>query len=285
MNENTPKRPTIAVELDPPANDDAAFFMDGVQEIRDAGADLITIADCPVGRPRADSCVLAAIVQRQYGIDALPHMTCRDRNLNAIRAALIALSIEGVHHILLVTGDPISPDEHPAVRPVFQVQSRQLARIVREMNETMFRTPFRIFGALNVNARYFDRELERAAEKEDCGVTGFLTQPILSPEALENLKAARKALKGTILGGVFPVVSHKNACFLNEHVAGIRVSPEIIALYEGRNREEGERVAVELSLRTAREVLPHTDGLYLMTPFRRTALSAEIVRAVREEYA
>ena len=56
MNETASKRPIIAVELDPPADDDAAFFMDGVQEIRDAGADLITIADCPVGRPRADSC-------------------------------------------------------------------------------------------------------------------------------------------------------------------------------------------------------------------------------------
>ena len=279
MNE---KKRIVAVEIDPPADDDAAFFMEGVREIRDAGADLITIADCPVGRPRADSCVLAAIVQRQYGIDALPHMTCRDRNLNAMRAALIALSIEGVHHILLVTGDPIPPDEHPTARPVFQVQSRQLARIVREMNETMFRTPFRIFGALNVNARHFGHELERAVEKEACGVTGFLTQPILSPEALENLKLARQTLKGTILGGIFPVVSYRNACFLNENVAGIRVSPEIVALYEGKSREEGERIAVELALRTARDVNAHADGFYLMTPFRRTALSAEIVREIRK---
>ena len=282
---NETKRPVIAVELDPPADDDAAFFMDGVQAIRDAGADLITIADCPVGRPRADSCVLAAIIKRQYGIEALPHMTCRDRNLNAMRAALLALSIEGVHHILLVTGDPIPPEERGNVKPVFQVQSRQLARVVREMNETVFHTPFRIFGALNVNAREFARELERAREKEDCGVTGFLTQPILSPEALENLKSAREALRGTILGGVFPIVSHRNACFLNEHVTGIRVSPEIIALYEGKDKDEAGRIALELSLRTARDVLACVDGLYLMTPFRRTGLSAEIVRQVRKEYA
>ena len=246
---------------------------------------MITIADCPVGRPRADSCVLAAIIKRQYGIEALPHMTCRDRNLNAIRAALLALSIEGVRQILLVTGDPIAPEEHPAARPVFQVQSRQLARIVREMNETVFHTPFRIFGALNVNARHFAHELERALEKEDSGVTGFLTQPILSPEALENLKQARRTLRGTILGGVFPIVSHRNALFLDENVAGIRVSPEIIALYEGKDREEGEKLALELSLKTARDVLSCADGVYLLTPFRRTALSAEIVRRIRREYA
>ena len=282
---NEQKRPVVAVELDPPADDDAAFFMDGVQEIRDAGADLITIADCPVGRPRADSCVLAAIIKRQYGIEALPHMTCRDRNLNAMRAALLALSIEGVHHILPVTGDPIPPDEHVKVRPVFQVQSRQLARVVREMNETVFRTPFQIFGALNVNARHFDYELDRAREKEECGVTGFLTQPVLSPEALENLKAARQTLRGRILGGVFPIVSYRNAKFLDENVAGIRVSPEIIALYEDKDREESERIAKELSLRTARDILSCADGIYLMTPFRRTALSSEIVREIRRQYA
>ena len=46
----------VAVELDPPANDDIAPFLSGVGTLRDAGADVITIADCPVGRPRADSC-------------------------------------------------------------------------------------------------------------------------------------------------------------------------------------------------------------------------------------
>ena len=274
-------RPVIAVELDPPADDDAGFFLEGVRTIRDAGADLITIADCPVGRPRADSCVLAAKIKREYGIESLPHMTCRDRNLNAMRAALLALSIEGVHHILLVTGDPIPREERENVKPVFQVQSRQLARIVQEMNETVFHTPFRIFGALNVNASQFERELERAAEKEECGVTGFLTQPIHSPEALENLKIARKTLRGVLLGGVFPIISRRNAEFLNENIAGIRVSPDIIALYDGKDREESERVAVELSLRTAKSVGPYADGLYLMTPFRRTALMAEIVRELR----
>ena len=45
----------IAVELDPPADDSVDAFMEGVRALRDAGADAVTVADCPVGRPRADS--------------------------------------------------------------------------------------------------------------------------------------------------------------------------------------------------------------------------------------
>ena len=45
---NSGKR-VIAVELDPPADDNITPFLEGVRVLRDAGADAITIADCPIG--------------------------------------------------------------------------------------------------------------------------------------------------------------------------------------------------------------------------------------------
>ena len=126
-------------------------------------------------------------------------------------------------------------------------------------------------------------QLKLAQDKEECGVTGFLTQPVLSPEALENLKLARATLKGKILGGVFPVVSHRNACFLNNEISGMRVCDEITALYEGKEKEEAEALAVTISARIAREITPYTDGLYLITPFRRVQLMTRILEQIRQE--
>ena len=83
----------IAVELDPPVDDHVEFFLEGVQQLRDAGADAVTIADCPIGRPRADSSLLACKIRRELGVEPLPHMTCRDRNLNATKALLLAMSL------------------------------------------------------------------------------------------------------------------------------------------------------------------------------------------------
>ena len=276
---NSGKR-VIAVELDPPVDDNIAPFLDGVRVLRDAGADAITIADCPIGRPRADSSLLACKIHRELGVEPLPHMTCRDRNLNATKALLLGLSMEGVHNVLLVTGDPIPTEDRDEVKSVFNFNSRKLARYVSGLNEQLS-TPFQIFGALNVNAKNFDMQLKMAREKEENGVTGFLTQPVLSQEALDNLKRAKETLHGKILGGIFPIVSYRNACFLNNEIAGMRVCDEIIQLYKDKDRDEAEILATVISARVACEIEPYTDGLYLMTPFRRVELIARIIREIQ----
>lgn len=270
----------IAVEFDPPVDDNIGYFLDAVKTLRDCGADAVTIADCPIGRPRADSSLLACKVKRELGMEPLPHMTCRDRNLNATKALLLGLSMEGVHNVLLVTGDPIPTEERDEVKSVFNFNSRKLARYVTTLNDTVFTSPFRVFGALDLNAKNFDIELRRAQEKEENGVVGFLTQPVLSAEALENLKRARETLHGKLLGGIFPVVSHRNACFLNNEISGMRVCDEIIQLYAGKERDEAEALAVTISTRIAQEITPYTDGLYLMTPFRRVELIKKIIEAL-----
>ena len=273
-------RRVIAVELDPPVDDNITPFLDGVRVLRDAGADAITIADCPIGRPRADSSLLACKIHRELGVEPLPHMTCRDRNLNATKALLLGLSMEGVHNVLLVTGDPIPTEDRDEVKSVFNFNSRKLARYVSGLNEHLT-TPFQIFGALNVNAKNFDMQLKIAREKEENGVAGFLTQPVLSQEALDNLKRARAVLNGKILGGIFPIVSYRNACFLNNEIAGMRVCDEIIQLYKDKDRDEAEALAATISARVAHEIKPYTDGLYLMTPFRRVELIARIIHEIR----
>lgn len=270
----------IAVEFDPPVDDNVGYFLDAVKTLRDCGADAVTLADCPIGRPRADSSLLACKVKRELGMEPLPHMTCRDRNLNATKALLLGLSMEGVHNVLLVTGDPIPTEERDEVKSVFNFNSRKLARYVTSLNSTVLTSPFRVFGALDLNAKNFDIELRRAQEKEENGVVGFLTQPVLSAEALENLKRARETLQGKLLGGIFPVVSHRNACFLNNEISGMRVCEEIIDLYAGKDRDEAEALAVTISTRIAQEITPYTDGLYIMTPFRRVELIKKIIEAL-----
>ena len=269
-----------AVELDPPADDQVDGFMEGVRALRRAGADAVTVADCPVGRPRADSSLLACKIRRETGVEPLPHLTCRDRNLNATKALLLGLSMEGVHNVLLVTGDPIPTQDRDEVKSVFNFNSRKLTAYVSGLTDHGLSTPFQVFGALNVNAPNFAKQLELAREKEAAGAAGFLTQPVHSPRALENLARAREELNGYILGGVFPIVSHRNALFLNNEVAGVSVPEEIVRRYEGLSREEAEELALELSVQTAQAMVPCTDGWYLMTPFRRVALIARIMAAL-----
>jgi len=272
----------LAVEYDPPSNDNVAAFLEGVQALSAAGADAVTIADCPVGVPRVDSSLMACRVKRELGVEVIPHMACRDRNLNAAKALLLGLSSQDVHNVLLVTGDPMPSATRDEVKSVFNCNSRKLAKYVQSLYPQSLGEAFQIFGALNVNVRNFDIQLSMALEKEANGVTCFMTQPILSQEALENLKKARKLLKSKILGGIYPVVSYRNAVFMNNEIAGIKVSDEICEMYKGLEREEAEELAYSLSMQIAREIEPYTDGLYIMVPYNRTALVSSNIKGIKD---
>ena len=272
----------LLVELDPPRDSGIEGFLRGARELTYAGADAITIADCPIGRARMDSSLLACKLSRELGIEALPHMTCRDRNVNATKALLLGLAMEGVHNVLAVTGDPVPAGDRDSVKGVFQFNSRVLARFVRGLSASGEAAPFFVCGALNVNAANFDSELARARDKEECGMEAFLTQPVLSERAAQNLEKAREVLSGRIFGGLFPVVSHKNACFLHSEVAGIALDDAVVSAYEGLDREAGEKLAVRLCRDAAARIAPYVDGYYIMTPFQRISLVCDVIAAIRE---
>ena len=277
----------IAIELDSPKDADLTNYLAGAKRLQAAGADLLTIADCPIARARMDSSLVACRVHRELGLCTLPHMTCRDRNLNATKALLLGLYAEGVREVLAITGDPIPTAERDEVKNVYQFNSRKLAQYIvslagegREMP-----SPMTVFGALNLNARNFEVELRRAGEKLENGMSGFLTQPVLSEQAVENLRRTRETLGGRakILAGIMPVVSQRNAIFMENEVNGIHVAEDIIEAFAGLDREQGEALGLEISLKMAREALPYADGFYLMTPFNRVALMERLIARLKTE--
>lgn len=108
---------------------------------------------------------------------------------------------------------------------------------------------------------------------------GFFTQPVLSERAKENMRCFRDAFpEAVILGGLMPVVSERNARFMESEITGIHVEERIIDSYHGLDRAAAEELAVELSLAIAKDIEPYIDGYYIITPFSRTALVARIVK-------
>jgi methionine synthase I (cobalamin-dependent)/5,10-methylenetetrahydrofolate reductase len=271
----------VAVELDPPASADLTRFMEGAKELKDIGADIMTLADCPIGRARMDSSLLACKVFREVGIETLPHMTCRDRNLNATKALMLGLYAEGIRNLLIVTGDPIPTAERDEVKSVYQFNSRKMAAFAASLNEKEFNRQMHFFGALNINARNFDVQIGLAREKAEHGIAGFLTQPVLTREGFENLKRAKAELGGYILGGIIPIVSERNARFMDSEINGINVAPEVIELYVGKDKEESEEIGIKISTEIARRIEPYVDGFYFMAPFLRTGMICKIIENIR----
>lgn len=279
-------QPVIAVELDSPKTADLSGYLASARRLQQAGADILTIADCPVARARMDAALVACRVHRELGLCVLPHMTCRDRNLNATKALLLGLAAEGIGEVLAITGDPIPTAERDEVKSVYQFNSRKLAQYILSLaGEGGLPARMSVFGALNLGARNFAVELRRAEEKLACGMTGFLTQPVLSTQALENLRLARQTLgsRAKLLAGVLPVVSLRNAQFLDSEVNGIQVEPELLQRFAGLDKAAGEALGLEVAFGAAKAALPYADGLYLMTPFQRVGLMETLIARIRTE--
>lgn len=271
------KKP-IVVEFDPPKDLNMKRYMENVKALSNSGADGITIADCPVARVRVDASLTAYKIKNEIGIEPIVHMTCRDRNVNASKALLLGLNLENILNIITITGDPVPTAEKDEVKSVFQFNSTKFATLVSDMNEKIFTNKMNIGGALNLNANKFDLEIKRAQVKEKAGVNVFYTQPVISKTAVENLKIARKELKSYIMGGVMPIVSYKNALFMNSEASGIRLDDEIIEQYKGLEREEASRLAVEITSDFMRQIADDVDGYYIITPFSRVDIVGELIQ-------
>ncbi|MCC0673872.1 bifunctional homocysteine S-methyltransferase/methylenetetrahydrofolate reductase [Clostridioides sp. ES-S-0145-01] len=272
----------IAVELDPPIDTDIEFFMNSAEKLKNYGVDAITIADCPIARARVDSSLLACKIKRELDITPIPHMTCRDRNINATKALLLGLNIENINNVLVVTGDPIPSAERDEIKVMFSFNSSILANYIKTLNKDTFNTPFNIFGALNINATNFDSQLKHAKIKIENGITMFLTQPVLTEQALLNLKKAKEILPAKILGGIIPVVSYKNACFMNNEISGITVSQDIIDMYKDASKEQSTKLAINISTQIAKEIEPYVDGYYIITPFKRIDIVCDILAGINK---
>jgi homocysteine S-methyltransferase len=277
-------KPVIAVELDPPLDADVSKLMAGARAVKDAGADIITLADNPLARARADSAIMAAKILRECGIETLPHLACRDRNLNAIKAALLALHIEGVRNVLAVTGDPVPEAERTDIKSVFNMNAKLLAAFIAELNQTVFAgDAFAVGAALNINAHKVDLELKRAKEKQAAGVSYFLTQPVFSDAAALALQQAKEGLSAKILAGIMPLVSYRNACFMNNEVSGITIGEDILSAFEHKEKDKAERLGIRLAVDTAKKIAGSADGYYLITPLSRVHVICEIIQKIRSE--
>lgn len=275
------KKP-IVVEFDPPKDLNMKRYMENVKALSNSGADGITIADCPVARVRVDASLTAYKIKNEIGIEPIVHMTCRDRNVNASKALLLGLNLENILNIITITGDPVPTAEKDEVKSVFQFNSTKFAALVSDMNEKVFTNKMNIGAALNINANKFDLEIKRAQAKEKAGVNVFYTQPVISRTAVENLKIARKELKSYIMGGVMPIVSYKNALFMNSEASGIRLDDEIIERYKGLEREAASRLAVEITSDFMRQIADDVDGYYIITPFSRVEIVGELIQLFKK---
>lgn len=274
----------VMTELDPPLNADISKTDSSAVFLKECGVDAITVPDSPMARARADSIFVAARIKNITGIEVIPHLACRDRNLNSIKSSMLAAHIGGIRNILAVTGDPIPEIDKGVVKGVFNLNSSGLCSFIHDLDSDIFSTdPIYCGCAFNVNSVNIDEEMKKLGRKIDAGASFIMTQPVFSTESAEALKRLRGCgIK--VIAGILTPVNYRNALFLANELPGITVPQEVLAAFSPEmTREEGERVGIEISTATAERIADFCDGYYLIPPFNRVSVTKELLRRLREK--
>ena len=274
-----PGEKIIAVELDPPKSTDLGELMETANYLKSKGVDIITFADSPSGRTRADSVLMSIKVLREVGINVMPHICCRDRNAISIASTLLGAYINDVRNFLVITGDPVPNSSRDSIKSVFNFDSVKLMEYIKDMNADSFGNDKLCYGgAINYARRNIDYEVKRCIKKEEAGAEYFLTQPVFSDNDIESLRYIKSKINAKMLVGVMPLVSYRNANFIRNEITGITVPDCVTHRFDPEmTKEEGRRVGIEIAKEVMAKVEDFADGYYFMIPFNRLAIAEELI--------
>jgi methionine synthase / methylenetetrahydrofolate reductase(NADPH) len=282
----------ITVEMHPPRGIDSSEILANATRLKESGATVLNVADSPLARMRMSPWACAYLIQQQVGLETILHFPTRGRNLLRVQGDLLASHALGVRNLFVVMGDPPQIGDYPEASDAQDVVPSGLLRLVNHSlnrgtdqagNSIGQPTGFLAGCALNMGAHDLDKEIGVLQKKLEAGAAFALTQPVFDVAVVERFLArfgGRPPLP--ILMGLLPLFNARHARFLHHEVPGITIPDPVLERIEaadarGTAREEGIRIAQEILL-TAR---PWIQGVYIMPPFRRYDVAAEVMAAVR----
>jgi len=278
------------VEIVPPKGIDIGNEVEGARFLKSVGVDAVNIPDSPRASARMSNQALSLLIQREVGIDAILHYTCRDRNVLCIQSDLLGAAAVGIRNLICITGDPPKMGNYPDATAVFDVDAIGLVNIVHNLNRGLdlggnpigAGTGFVIGVGANPGLTDMDEEVRRFQYKVEAGAEYAVTQPVFDLRLLENfLERIEKAnCRIPVVAGIWPLVSVRNAEFMKNE---LRVSvPD--AILERMARAQTPELARAEGVAIAREMLiaakQMAQGAQISAPQGRYSSAVDVLEAL-----
>ena len=272
------------VEVVPPKGTDIRKELEGARFLKSVGVDAVNIPDSPRASARMSNQALSLLVQREAGIDAILHYTCRDRNVLCIQSDLLGAAAVGIKNLICITGDPPKMGNYPDATAVFDVDAIGLVNIVHNLNRGLdiggnpigAGTGFVIGVGANPGLTDLDEEIRRFEYKVAAGAEYAVTQPVFDIRLLENFLRRIEHCRIPVMAGIWPLVSVRNAEFMKNE---LRVSvPD--SILERMARAQTPEAARAEGVAIAREMLiavRHTvQGAQISAPQGRYSSAVDV---------
>jgi methionine synthase / methylenetetrahydrofolate reductase(NADPH) len=283
------KKFVTTVEIVPPKGSDPSKAIEQAKILKEAGVDAINIPDGPRALSRMGASYLSLLIQQNSNIDVIQHYTCRDRNLLGMVGDLLGAYGAGIKNVLLVTGDPPKMGSFPDATAVFDVDSIGLTNLAYSLNcgkdlggnQLANSTGFLIGVGVNPGAIDLDYEIQRFEKKIKAGAEYAITQPVFDSNIFFEFLKKVENFKIPIIAGIWPLVSIRNAEFMNNEVPGASVPDEIMKrMHATKTKEEARMLGLQIARETVAELRPYISGVQISMPFGNVNYPIEVLKDV-----
>ena len=284
------------VEIVPPKGVDPAPMFDQVRQLKAAGVDAVNVPDGPRAQSRMGALLSALMIEREVGIEAVVHYACRDRNLLGMLSDLLGAAAAGIRNLLIVTGDPPKMGPYPEATAVFDIDSIGLTNMVNLMNRGLdlggnpFGEPTCFTIGVGVNPGHLDLEYElrRLDWKVKAGAEYAITQPVFDVRQLEHFLNRIEPMDLPVVAGIWPLLSYRNAQFMNNEVPGVSVPDEVMErmrIASEKSKEHALREGVAIARDTLERVRDRVAGVQVSAPLGRVDLALQVFEGLVEKRA
>jgi methylenetetrahydrofolate reductase (NADPH) len=262
----------VTTEIGPPKGADVSEMVHHIDLLKDK-VDAINVTDHQSSVMRFPSLGGCLLVQ-EHGGEPILQVTCRDRNRLAIQADLLLAYFRGVRNVLCLTGDSIDVGDHKEAKPVFDLDSVQLLKMIKAMesgtdmagNELKGVPKFCIGASVHPEADFIEPQLIKFDKKVAAGAQFFQTQGVFDLGSLRRFMQYASQFNVKILAGIIVMSSARMARYMNDNVPGIIVPEAIIdelaTAEKGKGLQKGIEIASRLIKTIKQENLCH--GVHVM---------------------
>ena len=134
---------------------------------------------------------------------------------------------------------------------------------------------------VNPGAVNLDQELRRFEYKVEAGAEFAITQPVFDQRLLAGFLERIGHCRIPVLAGIWPLVSYRNAQFMNNEVPGASVPGEILErMRKTASKEEGIAEGLAIAREAVGAVRGLVQGVQVAAPFGRYQLALQVLEAV-----
>ncbi|MBM3166119.1 MAG: 5,10-methylenetetrahydrofolate reductase [Chloroflexi bacterium] len=262
----------VTSEIGPPKGTNIEGMLHHIDLLKDK-VDAMNVTDHQSSVMRFPS-IGGCLSVRERGGEPILQMTCRDRNRLALQAELLFAYTRGVRNVLCLTGDAVPVGDHKEAKGVFDLDSSQLLRAIRQLesgkdlggNDLDGAVQFCAGAIVTPEADPIEPQLIKFEKKMEAGAEFFQTQAIYDLDNFAKFMKYARKFPVKILAGIVLLTSARMAKYMTDNVPGIFVPQGLIDELAAAPKGEALKKGIEIAGRmiTALKKDSLCDGVHVM---------------------